>query len=133
MKIQVEDARSGGAESRDVKFSCALGQGVGQWASWATPPLKGAHYDVELDVNVLLAPGRNATPTRQHQYQIFTINDQIILRGSVEARDEDGMVYFRLGGDCLIMIESDDDSIRPGNWFELSVSPADIEISPQEG
>jgi hypothetical protein len=54
------------------------------------------------------------------------------IQGVVDAVDDDGIIYFRLSIDCLIMIEieSEDDQIKKGDWLLLTIGSEDLQLTP---
>jgi hypothetical protein len=51
----------------------------------------------------------------------------LVLNGLVDAMDDDGMAYFRLGPDSLTTIEADPSEVAPGTWLRLEFDPATVE------
>ena len=54
------------------------------------------------------------------------------VNGFVESLDSDGMAYFRLADDCLVMIESEVGSISVGEWLVLRFDVKDVGIYTQD-
>ncbi len=79
----------------------------------------GEVYDFEFTIDEVLVLGENAHRTDSRVFAIFEDEDSIGLRGWVDAIDDDGLIYFRLGVDSLTMIEAEPDQFEVGDWLQL--------------
>ena len=112
----------------EVQFSCRAGDGWSRWSSVEAPRV-GTTYDAELDTDESLELGRNATDCNTHDIGIRIGTNNVTLSGTIESRDEDGMLYLRLASDCLLMIETED-TISTGQHVQFSVPAAALELTP---
>jgi hypothetical protein len=133
MEIRVDEARERGDGTWEVGFSCRIGRGLATWAKGSRKPVEGQRHCIEMDIADWLDIGRNAEYSSAEKYEIFTTPSGVFLRGTVEAMDDDGMVFFRLGDDCLFMIESALEDIEPGIWLLLTTSAVELKLTPIGG
>ena len=113
-----------------VDFSSGVGSGVSTWVS-ASKPVKGYEYDAEIDIEKSIDQVINSSKKNEDRYSITSDGSTTLMNGEVESVEEDGMTYFRLSRDCLIMIESGDSNVKEGDWISLNIQFEDIEISAQ--
>jgi hypothetical protein len=114
-----------------VRFNSKIGDGIATWIS-NTKPIKNQQYDVEIDIEKSVDQVWNTSNKNTEQYSISLEGDSILMNGMIESVEEDGMAYFRLSQDCLIMIEPGDSNVKGGDWVNLNLQHEDIEISAQE-
>jgi hypothetical protein len=113
-----------------VNFSSNVGDGIATWIS-ETKPVKNYQYDVEIDIEQPVDQLWNTGNENEGQYSIALEDNSTLMNGMIESVEEDGMAYFRLSQDCLIMIESGDSNVKSGDWVNLNIRHEDIEISAQ--
>jgi hypothetical protein len=84
---------------------------------------------MELTVDDVILLGVNGWPSDDHTYRMQGGRDgtPLVLNGLVDAMDDDGMAYFRLGPDSLTTIEADPSEVAPGTWLRLEFDPATVE------
>lgn len=89
----------------------------GRWAS------------MELTVDDVILLGVTGWPSDDHTYRMQGGRDgtPLVLNGLVDAIDDDGMAYFRLGSDSLTMIDADSSEVESGTWLRLEFDPATVE------
>ncbi len=124
MKIKITDIN----DSKIITFASKIGSAKGILLSDEKPQLN-TKYDAEFDVVFNLEVDVNTHKTNTQEKSIDMHGSKISLKGVVESVDLDGMVYFRLSDDCLIMIESDG-NICKGDWIEILLEPLDLSLSP---
>lgn len=92
-----------------------------------TVPL-GTRMDAELDVNCVVGAASVRSLSEHAGSGIQGDSSQVILSGLVEQIDPDGMCFFRIGPDCLVMVEFE---VTPevGKRLELLLSPLDVSAS----
>ena len=119
-----------------VKFYSDVGGGVATWVC-ARQPVKNHEYDVEIDIEKPIDQvkiGNNEDECRhlsEGRHLMVFQNKSTLMYGMIESVEDDGMTYFRLAPDCLIMIELGDSNVKEGDWISLKLQPEDIEISAQ--
>ncbi len=82
------------------------------------------------DVDDSIESGRNATLTEAERCGLSVEGEMVAIRGYIDSLDEDGMIYFRLAPDCLLMIESDDEELEEGSWLQLVFPTRDLKLTP---
>jgi hypothetical protein len=125
MRVQVREVGRTKDQRNIVGFACDAGVGSAVWRGRASPAV-ATNYHVEFAVNDEIVLGRTATPSGREAYSVSSRDRQTFLTGVVERIDEDGMAYFRLSQDCLIMIQSI--GVRPGAWLTLTLAVESIEM-----
>lgn len=113
-----------------VWFQCRAGQGVGIWSKGADPKTTFS-YDVELDVDKTITDLFVEKLSELPAQSLKLSGDNLFITGLVEDVDEDGMAYFRLAPDCLLMIESGNTVFSSGDVIVLKVSSQDLLITAQ--
>lgn len=111
-------------------FNCSVGSASALWNN-ECPPIAGHEYDIEFDIGATLERSLNAFTSEVHRYYVKSSDDEVEFNGVVESVDDDGMTYFRLADDCLIMIESKKGSISSGEWLNVRLKLKDVEIYAQ--
>jgi hypothetical protein len=109
----------------EVEFSTKKGNGIGTWYNEVE---EGKEYGVEFDVYPMVKIGDNAQRTADKTYFIRHDNNVNEIQGVVDAVDDDGLFYFRLSEDCLIMIEQEGEQIKKGDWLLLTISPENLQV-----
>lgn len=115
-------------EGKIVEFSTSFGVGIGTW--YNNEVKEGLQYGIEFDILPKLKFGNNAKIVSENTYSVKHDGKVNELRGVVDGVDEDGLIYFRLGIDCLIMVESAEETIKEGDWLSLTVNTEDLIITP---
>lgn len=110
-------------------FNSKVGPGAGHW-SGKTAPVIDAEYDIEIDIDDKIDEGHSAFLSGKHKYFMDISKDNIVLNGTIENIEEDGMVFFRLSQDCLFMIEGGDHEFKANDWISLKVKAASISLWP---
>jgi hypothetical protein len=89
----------------------------------------GRSPSMELTVDDVILLGVNGWPSDDHTYRMQGGRDgtPLVLNGLVDAIDDDGMAYFRLGPDSLTMIDADSSEVMSGTWLRLEFDPATVE------
>lgn len=112
-----------------VTFSTAIGVGRARWRSSTAPEL-GSHRSIELDVDGAVGDF-NAERNDAMVYSLTLVEGGTRLCGLLESVDADGMGYFRLGEDCVLMIETSSTCHAPGTWLRLIVPSTDLVVTGQ--
>ncbi|MBU2714246.1 hypothetical protein [Zooshikella harenae] len=113
-----------------VKFGSGVGDGIATWIG-ANKPVKNYEYDVEIDIEKSIDQVINTSNKNEDRYSMALQGRSTLMNGEVESVEEDGMAYFRLSKDCLIMVESGDSKVKEGDWISLNIQCEDIEVSAQ--
>jgi hypothetical protein len=102
-----------------VRFTSAIGVGIACWTS-KRDPILNTPLQIEFDIAAPLQKGQNAGSADKAVYAIDQLGHHaVVLCGMVDAIDDDGMVYFRLAEDCLVMIEARPGHVIVGEWLRL--------------
>ena len=109
----------------EVEFSTKKGNGIGTWYYEVE---EGKEYGVEFDIYPNLKIGDNAKRTADKTYFIRHNNNVNEIQGVVDSVDDDGLLYFRLSEDCLIMVEQEGEKIKKGDWLLLTISPENLQV-----
>ncbi len=123
MRITITDIRELEGSSI-VTFECDLGKGAARWKNPRARAKVAHKYDVEIDLELTLRIGDNCQVSSERVPRISLEGNSVIVVGSVDGIDVDGMVYLRLAPDCLVMVETDGDAVREAMWLEI-VAPID--------
>lgn len=118
-----------GEQSRPrVQFDTGIGIGVATWSGQIIPR-EGKEVDVEIDIDERIDFSQNAQVGDQDDYGVSHYDKNVVFRGLIEDQDDDGMSYLRIAPDCLVMIESEEHSLK-GTWLRLEVSMESVRITP---
>ena len=128
MRIQLVEVTLDQAGALLVTFHSALGVARARWVSETQPPLVGKAYDVELDIDASIDRTTNARNVEGDGACLFTEGDHTLLRGSVEAVEDDGLAYLRLATDCLVMIDTAG-NISRGEVIEISLPSISFSVT----
>ena len=79
----------------------------------------GQELDVELDFSDRLRKGQNAAAASDGEFRVRQQGEQAVLEGMVESLDDDGLLYLRLGDDCLVMVDSTPGEFLIGDWIRI--------------
>lgn len=115
-----------------ASFTCSIGAGRGRWAGTRLPELRD--YDVEFNLDKVVAPPRDETVAEPARPTWSTDGTTNLLRGVVEQVDDDGLITVRLAADCLTMVELvSPGSHRPGEIIVIRIAAHDLSIWPIGG
>ncbi|RLB56690.1 MAG: hypothetical protein DRJ42_02575 [Deltaproteobacteria bacterium] len=70
--------------------------------------------------------GLNTKPATTRRCALEDRDGRVLMTGLVDAIDLDGLVYFRLGTDCLIMLEAAPGQFEVGSWLDLDLDAASV-------
>jgi hypothetical protein len=114
-----------------INFSCDAGKSIGTLKTTKTIFVNDT-YSVEFDVDTHLQPNINSKVSELKKYKIASDNSTVILNVLFDGYDDGGMGYFRLDSSCLIMIETEDNQFKEGQWvlINLDVSEFVVNILP---
>lgn len=130
MKIKVTDISDIG-ENILIRFTCEVGTGFCCWKSKGKPKIDH-DYDAEFNIEEALEKGVNVFTAVENEFFIKYEHSILALNGVIDSVDDDGLVYFRLAKDCIIMIESIlGDNIRAGEWLFLKCGVKNVEAYAQ--
>ena len=87
----------------------------------------GKSYDAELNLECPLLMNENVWTTDERAYRAAYENEHNTLVGWVDGVDDDGLVYFRLGIDALLMVEIEPVP-RVGEWLRLVVPSVETRV-----
>ena len=111
-----------------VEFSTKYGSGIGLCEN-----VEGLEetkvYSAEIDIHSRINLNHNAAIVSDRRYFIKHHQDENEIQGLVEQIDEDGLIYLRVGDDCIIMIENDSNQISKGEYLLIKVKLTDLEIT----
>jgi hypothetical protein len=113
-----------------INFDSKIGTGIGYWKN-RNKPIVGNEYDAEFNFEKVIEKGKNAFDSPKKTYAIEIKDEFIFLVGTIENIDDDGLAYFRLAVDCIIMIETEQGSFKLGDWITLKSEIKDFEIYAQ--
>lgn len=113
-----------------VNFESKIGEGKAFWKN-TDPPVIECEYDVEFNFAEIAQEDKNIFPASAERYSVEVADDIITLNGFIDSIDDDGVAYFRLSLDCLIMIETLLDQIESGNWVGMNSRVSDFEVYAQ--
>jgi hypothetical protein len=128
MRIRVVDVKKDESGPTYVTFEAAAGTAAARWASRAQDPESGKEYHVELDIDVTADKNTKARDAHVDTRCLFMIGSNVVVRGTVEAVDEDGLAYLRLSPDCLVMLETAGD-IGAGDVIQMDLPPSSVSIT----
>ena len=111
-----------------VRFSTPIGDAVAHWIGDKLPVI-GKIYNVEVDFDMALDRNENVADSSTFRFLISEKDGYVRLNGCVDSVDEDGLVYFRLGNDCLIMIEASLGDFSQGEWLELNCLAENLHLT----
>jgi len=111
-----------------VEFECAVGVGLGLWKGDGVATIGEEHF-VELDVDVVVRPGKNAELREHGTFTVYRTNEHVIVEGRLESQDEDNLGYLRLSEDCLLMFEAES-AFPPETFVAISIAPSLLSIWP---
>jgi hypothetical protein len=129
MKVQVIDVFEAKDGSRAVTFKARCGTGIAQWRSERISPHVGEEFDIEFDVS---ATADRATNTRNTEIVSPALQVQgqvVLLQGTIESVEEDGMALLRMATDCLVMIDTVG-GISIGDVVQICVPSSALSITP---
>lgn len=130
MKIKIDITRKNNNDGLLLEFTCSSGSCIGIWKNTQVKPQAGFEYDAEIDINVDLVKNKNAFQTTKDRLSVSFDDFFVYIIGFIESIDDDGMAYFRLANDCLIMIGTiESDKIKQNEWFELRLGHKEVEVS----
>jgi hypothetical protein len=128
MKITVV-SREGVFIGREiVRFSSCVGTGIAIWANEKAPPEVNRCYYSELDFEQPIQLGTNAEIMDRGVFSIADFQGNNLISGVMEGIDNEGMGYFRLSSDCLVITEIEGGNIGVGTPLTLKFRPCDISL-----
>lgn len=105
-----------------IEFSTKAGIGVGTWYRDTAEDDAKREHSIEFTIDQPLMIGTNAViMTGNKKYFVSHDGRSTEFHGKVDGVDEDGLIYFRLGFDCLMMIENEDPQIKKGDWLSITL------------
>lgn len=102
-----------------VRFGSVHGEGEGVWMRAGGSPIVGETMSVEFDLDESFENNGAVAPSSLQEYRLSCADGLVCIVGKVEALDEDRVVYFRIGADCLFMLESEHPAFVAGHWLEI--------------
>lgn len=126
MKIKIDLIKE---NSSLVYFSSIAGQGVAMWKGKDLPVVNNI-YSVEVEINKMLEELNFKEYDLLAKKIFFDANDKVVLSIQVEDVDDDGVCYFRLSSDCLVIVDSKKRKNIKGKFLNISLFPEDIELYP---
>lgn len=130
MRITITDIKTSNGNTV-VCFCTSLGNGVATWSN-VEAPSKAYQYDVEIDIEKSIDQLRLDGSDGDREYQLMVEGSSLIMNGTIESIEDDGMAYYRLSHDCIIMIESGNSNVKEGDWVKLKLECSDVEITAQD-
>jgi hypothetical protein len=131
MRVTIMEVRTH-CDRVEVAFQTSVGITSATWRG-AKPPQTGVSLDAELDIDDTIEKGRSAHVADQAVFSLTQDDHRTVLIGYVESVDEDGMVYFRVAEDCLLMVEAAVGVVSEGEWLRLRFENARVQLYPQGG
>src|SRR5689334_16722608 len=132
MQLTIDDVRTRDDGTVEVGFSTRVGSARGTWVSDRFTPAAGDAYHFEFTLDVELHLGGNLVVTDDQVASISYDGIHALLRGSLEAIDEDRVAGFRLAPDCLSLLELGDVPVADGAWIRLALTPRELSIYPYD-
>lgn len=114
-----------------VQFECGSGVGIASWMG-RTAPRVGQQMNVEIDIEDAISFPETARTSDRYEYKVSHRDGDVTFEGVVEDQDDDGMSYFRVSVDCLLMLDSAEEDLK-GQWLELNVSVNSVKMTPIGG
>ena len=90
----------------------------------------GQVRDVELDFDDPLREGQNVAVISGGAFRVLQHRDQTVLEGLVDSLDDDGLLYLRLGDDCLMMLDSAPGAFSVGDWIRIQCAGGQLGLTP---
>ncbi len=128
MKIKINTIKNS-QTAPVVFFNCLAGKGAGLWIA-SEPPVLNREYSVEIDIEKTITE-LDHDLSDLLENKIYLVDDSVRFSGIIEDIENDGMCYFRLASDCLIMIELGQEEFKIGQILKITLNYDDIKISPQ--
>lgn len=130
MRVRIQSTRQKSGELL-VDFLYANGRGTARWSSKVGNVACGQDADVELDVDAVIRIGVNCWTSETGNIGVSVDEDGFVrLLMAVEHQDDDGLIYGRLGRDCLVMIESNcGERLVIGSRIDLRVQPNHLTLT----
>ena len=133
MRITVNRIQNDENGKRIVFFSSQAGDGIGEWKDTKYQLRTGDSYDIEFTISEQLRIDVNLRRSQHREYIIRAVSGSIEFAGVVESVDEDGVFYFRLGRDCLVLLGPVlNGNVASGDWIEVMVPIKAVEIYPYD-
>lgn len=129
MRVTIIDIKKSN-DNTVVYFCTSLGNGVATWAN-VEAPTKTYQYDVEIDIEKSIDQLRLDGSDGDREYRLMIEGSSLIMNGTIESIEDDGMAYYRLSQDCIIMIESGNSNVKEGDWVKLKLECSDVEMTAQ--
>jgi hypothetical protein len=117
-------------ESVQISFVSKIGEGLANWKNKQMPKL-GLTYDIEFNIEQFVEKQVNAFSSTEKEPFLKLIENTLYLNGFIDSIDDDGVAYFRLASDCLIMIEVNLENIKQGEWLVVKCNPETLEVYSQ--
>jgi hypothetical protein len=113
-----------------INFVSKIGEGLAIWKNEQVPNL-GFTYDVEFNIEQLVEKQVNAFSSTEKEPFLKLVENTMCLNGFIDSIDEDGVAYFRLASDCLVMIEVNPENIKQGEWLVIKCDSETLEVYSQ--
>lgn len=120
MKVELEQVHEGSSGAPVVVVRCRAGTAAGITRAPRERLFVGKFYDAEIDIEGTLVFSEDVWATRERAYRMSVDDGANTLVGEVDSVDDDGLVYFRLGTDSLLMLDIYPVP-QPGEWLRVKV------------
>ena len=124
MKIEIIKINN----SNIVTFSSEMGYGKGVWIG-DEQAIVNKKYNIEIDIDIIPKMETNTFRNSCEEKSIVFSDSKLSLKGFIESVDDDGILYFRLSDDCLIMLESDG-TFSKNDLIEIKLDYHKLSLSP---
>ena len=105
-----------------VGFDCLSGKGHGFWVGH--PPIKGEHYEVEIDIADVLNWGEDIARYSGESDEPLN-GDATCLLGQLDSIDENGVAAIRLENG-VILVETRGEACNPN--CEVRITPSTLSL-----
>lgn len=113
-----------------ISFVSKIGEGLANWKNKQMPKIDTT-CDVEFNIEQFVEKQVNAFSSTEKEPFLKFVENTMCLNGFIDSIDEDGVAYFRLASDCLIMIEVNLENIKQGEWLMIKCSLENFDIYSQ--
>jgi len=115
-----------------LAFSSKCGEGTVQWVGDPPSADKGRSCYVEFDILISLEASMLSHSDSPLALGSSRRGDDTVVRGILEAMDDDGMGCLRISRDCRIMVEARLDSSSIGRTLSMQPNPAQLHATPYD-
>jgi len=127
MRVTIEEVETSD-DGVFVRFRCSVGEGLGVWRS--ERPARLGTLSCEFTIDPDAALGTNAFLIEPRPARMWVEAEKLLIEGSVEDVDDDGLFYLRLAPDSLTMVEAEPGAVSHGDHIRLELRPSELGLYP---